>query len=396
MIRFTPETNYTNYYNVARFNLTWRLNLILLIFLPILAITLINIGENAAYPTLIGVGLSITVTIILIKTKSYLFSAILYAIVGVVLSLYTLLFFPESYHFVDSAWMMIIILYTYFTLGKVWGTISLLSCLTGIVYFILFILNTNLELTRNLGFEDALALAINYFICGIIISYMIFQFLKLNEYAEKQYIKLTTSLKEKNEEKSILLKEVHHRVKNNLQIIISLLRLQSIEVEDEQTDKVLKEMVNRIRSMSLIHEKIYQTDDFANINLEDYLIALIKDLIASNSVDSKIIYKITSDLNSVNIKSLVPMALIFNELISNSIKHAFKGLSEGFIKIDIKTEGDTIKIVYADNGTWVEPTKSSLGLELIDSLCLQLSGQFSRNTSNGTQYNFEFEHNLPK
>lgn len=392
MIRFIPESNYTNYYNIARFNLTWRLNLILLIFLPILAIVLLNIGENAAYPTFIGFGLSIIVTVILIKTKSYLLSAILYAIVGVILSLYTLLFFPESYHFVDSAWMMIIILYTYFTLGEIWGTISLLSCLAGIVYFILFVLNTNLELIRNLGFEDALALAINFFICGIIISYLIFQFLKLNKYAENQYIKLTTTLKEKNEEKSILLKEVHHRVKNNLQIIISLLRLQSLEVEDEQTDKVLKEMVNRIRSMSLIHEKIYQADDFANIDLEDYLITLIKDLIASYSVDNKVVYEIKSDLSSVKVKSLVPMALIFNELISNSIKHAFQGLTDGVIKIAIKTEDSYLKILYSDNGTWVEPSQSSLGLELIDSLSQQLSGQFSRDVSNGTQYRFEFEY----
>ena len=393
MVSFIPESKYTNYYDVARFNLTWRLNLILLVLLPVLAIVLFNLGENTAYPSLIGVGLCILIVILLIKTRSYLLSAILYCIVGVILSQYTLIFFPESYHFVDPAWMMIIILYAYFTLGKVWGTITLLSCLAGIIYFILFVLNPNLELVRNLGQEDAIALAVNFFICGIIISYLIFQFLKLNAYAETQYVKLTTTLKDKNKEKSVLLKEIHHRVKNNLQVVTSLLRLQSRDINDQKYKDLYKDSINRVLSMALIHEKIYQSPDLAKINLENYIISLAQDLIDSYALETKIDLDIKSNVKSIKTKSLVPVALIFNELISNSIKHGFKNQAKGKITIQIDDQYPHVKMKYSDNGIWIENTRQgSLGLELIQSLSEQLTGSFERNTDNGTHYTFHFLH----
>ncbi len=391
MVRFIPESKYTNYYDIARYNLTWHLNLILLIFLPVLAIVLFNLGENAAYPSLIGVGLCITIVFIIIKTKSYLIPAILYCVVGTILSQYTLIFFPESYHFVDPAWMMIIILYAYFTLGKVWGTVTLLSCLSGVIYFILFVLNTNLELVRNLGTEDATALAINFFICGIIISYLIFQFLKLNEYAENQYVQLTTTLKDKNREKSVLLKEIHHRVKNNLQVVTSLLRLQSRDISDQKHQALYKDSINRVLSMALIHEKIYQATDLAKINLEDYITSLANDLIDSYSLETKIDLNINSNVKSLKTKSLVPIALMFNELISNSIKHGFKNQKNGEINIYIDDRYPYVNMKYSDNGNWIETTHTdSLGLELIQSLTEQLTGSLSRQIDNGTHYTFQF------
>jgi len=391
MITFVPESKYTNYYDIARYNLTWRLSLILLAFLPVLAIVLFNLGENAAYPSLIGVGLCLLTLLILIKTKSFTLPAILYSVIGAILSQYTLIFFPESYHFVDPAWIMIIVLYAYFTLGKIWGTVVLGFCLTGITYYILEVLNINLEMTKNSGKDDTIALAINFIVCGIIIAFLIFQFLELNSYAESKYITLTDTLKDKNKEKTVLLKEIHHRVKNNLQVVTSLLRLQSRDINEEKYKLMYRDSINRVLSMALIHEKIYQTPDLAKINLKVYLESLAQDLISSYSLETKIDLNIESNLEKLNTKSLVPVALIFNELISNSIKHGFKDQKIGKINIQIIDKYPKVKIRYSDDGRWIEqPEEGSLGLELVQSLTEQLSGSHVRSTENGTHYTFNF------
>ena len=393
IISYIPESKYTNYYDVARFNLTWRLNLILLIFLPFLAVVLFNLGENAAYPSLIGTIMCISVVFILKKTGAFLIPAIIYCVLGVLLCLYTLIFFPESYHFVDPAWMMIIILYAYFTLGKVWGTIILGSCLIGIIYYIQYVLNVNLDMTRNLGKEDAMALSINFMMCGLIIGYLIFQFLKLNEYAEKKYVNLTKRLQDKNKEKTVLLKEIHHRVKNNLQVVTSLLRLQSRDMDSEKHRLMYRDSINRVLSMALIHEKIYQTPDLAKINLESYIQSLAGDLIQSYALETEIDLEIESNVEKLSTKSLVPVALIFNELISNSIKHGFKGMSAGKITIEIIDKYPKVKMHYSDDGTWKESLNdNSLGLELIESLTQQLTGSFVRSIENGTHYTFSFDY----
>ncbi|MDX1349411.1 MAG: sensor histidine kinase [Putridiphycobacter sp.] len=312
---------------------------------------------------------------------------------GLILSQFTLNFFPEALHFVDPMWMMIISLFTYFTLGKVWGTINLgLACL-GAAYYILFGFENNLELVRQINFEDLLALALNFSICTAIVSYLIFQFIKLNDYAEQKYIKLTSTLHSKNIEKSVLLKEIHHRVKNNLQVIISLLRLQSNELESEDLKTPYRDTINRVIAMSLIHEKIYQSPNLAEIDLEDYVQTLGQEMIASLSVNCHIKLKINSNVKSLKTKSLVPIALIFNELISNSIKHAFHGRDTGNISISIEGNYPDVNLIYIDDGKWVNERKSnSLGLELIQSLTEQLTGTYTRNTTQGTKYSFHFMH----
>lgn len=391
MISLIPESKYSNYYDIARFNLTWRLSIILLIFLPVLAIVLFNLGENAAYPSLMGVVLCAIVLGILKRTKSYTIPAILYSGLGVIMSQFTLIFFPNSLHFVDPMWMMIIILYSYFTLGKTWGTIALTASLFGVSYYILFVLKTNLAQTQSPSQEDTLALAINFITCGVIIAFLIFQFLKLNQYAEQKYIKLTNTLQDKNKEKSVLLKEIHHRVKNNLQVVTSLLRLQSRDIPEEKYRVLYKDSINRVLAMALIHEKIYQTPDMAKINLENYIKSLGRDLVDSYALDTEISLNIKSNVEKLNTKSLVPVALIFNELISNSIKHGFKNQTHGNISIEILDQYPIVKVKYADNGKWVSAKKdNSLGIELIDSLTEQLTGTYVRTTEEGTHYSFKF------
>src|SRR5690606_19805554 len=127
-----------------------------------------------------------------------------------------------------------------------------------------------------------ISLSLNVAMCGLVIGYLIYQFLKTTRFAEEKYIKMTTELQLKNqevesqnEEKTVMLREIHHRVKNNLQVITSLLRLQSRETHDPKTLELFKDSTNRVVAMALIHDKMYQTKDLAKINLEEYLRTLL-------------------------------------------------------------------------------------------------------------------------
>jgi len=383
-----PQSKYENYYEVARFELTWCLTLILSIFLPILSAILFSFGRNSACLTLTSLGICFAALFLLKSSRKYELTAKVYSISGLIINQFTLLFFPKALHFADPVWMMIIVLFTYFTLGKIWGTINLVLNIIGTSIFIIFFFNVNLKHVGVAKFDNLIALTINFIICAIIVAFLIFQFFKLNKYAEDKYVLLTNTLKGKNREKSVLLKEIHHRVKNNLQVIISLLRLQAA---NEENSASFSDTVNRIRSMSLIHEKMYQTDDFANIDLEQYLKTLIPDIIDSSSINTKIEFQIDSQINSIKMKSLVPIALIFNELISNSIKHAFKDRAKGKIVIEITLEENQMRVIYSDDGEWLQPIKkNSLGIELINSLTDQFTGSFKIDKSIGTKYTFYF------
>ena len=146
-------------------------------------------------------------------------------------------------------------------------------------------------------------------------------------------------LKNSLQEKEILLKEVHHRVKNNLQVISSILNLQSSYVEDEKTLDILRESQNRIKSMSFIHESLYQTVDFSKINFSEYIDSLSKNLIHSYVLyDDKIELKINSKEVFLNLDLSIPCGLIVNELISNALKYAFVKSKKGIINIDLFTK----------------------------------------------------------
>jgi len=210
--------------------------------------------------------------------------------------------------------------------------------------------------------------------------------------AEEKYVIANAELSFINEEKTVMLKEIHHRVKNNLQVVTSLLRLQANEIEDQKTRFHLTDSVNRVSAMAMIHEKMYQSENLTKIDLKVYLKSLIDDLITSYANKVKINITIESDLNRVEPKSLVPLALIFNELVSNSIKHAFKGRSKGAIVIrTIKNLDGSIQINYHDDGEWIGPQKEgSFGLEMIETFTEQLDGKMERKIENGTSYMFSF------
>jgi PAS domain S-box-containing protein len=197
---------------------------------------------------------------------------------------------------------------------------------------------------------------------------------------------LKTSLKEKE----LLLREIHHRVKNSLQLISSLLTLQASEIDDEKILARYKESENRIHTIALIHESLYQSTNISNINFRDYVEVLVEDIMNSFGVSTnkvKTILKL-GDYN-LGIETAIPLGLIINELVSNSLKHAFKGYDKGEIKIILEKNDETYTLTIKDNGIGLPEgfkfgETSSLGILLINSLVNQLEGELDVEVNRGT------------
>lgn len=204
------------------------------------------------------------------------------------------------------------------------------------------------------------------------------------------------------QEKEVLLKELHHRVKNNLQVISSILNLQSSFIKDENVLNIFRESQNRIKSMAFIHESLYQTKDFSNINFSEYVVSLSQNLIHSYANFEKEI-ELKLDVQNVflNLDLAIPCGLIINEIVSNALKYAFVGLKEGVIDIKMCVKDDDLKLIIGDNGIGL-PEKidyrntESLGLQLVVALVEQLNGSVQINSNQGTVYTIKFKQNQIK
>lgn len=182
-------------------------------------------------------------------------------------------------------------------------------------------------------------------------------------------------------EKETLIKEIHHRVKNNLQIMSSLMNLQANAVSSPEVDEVFSKSKSRIYSMALIHAKLYQTEDLISIDVKDYVETLAQEIIRSYNVNKSIQLTINSEVKSFGIDVLVPMGLMFNELIINTIKYAFPDVDKGEIIIDFKDAGNGVySMMYADNGIGLPKefdlaATHTLGMKLIKIFTEQLDGE---------------------
>lgn len=221
--------------------------------------------------------------------------------------------------------------------------------------------------------------------------------LKQNELqASKQQLERThKELREtmlSKEEKEVMIKEIHHRVKNNLQIVKSLIRFQMHTVSDEGINEKFNECVNRVSAMALVHEQTYLSKDLANIDVNGYLDQLTKDLIYAYNIDMPIDMDVDIQVPTLTVDTLVPLGLLLNEVISNTFKHAFKGRDAGTITVHIRgSEESGLDILMGDNGVGL-PDRSqwsnhqSLGMDLIHTLTEQLDGAIELDDGPGTLY----------
>jgi two-component sensor histidine kinase len=239
-------------------------------------------------------------------------------------------------------------------------------------------------------------------IFSVVILILIGGFILLSSRRNKKQAEM---LAEKNDiinkslhEKELLLKEIHHRVKNNFQTISSLLDLQSREVTDEQAKSNIQEGQSRIKSMALIHQKLYQHEDLSVIDFQDYLDQLCRQNLASFRLE-KVQYRVKAHDIKLDIDTSIPLGLIINELITNSCKYAFTQVKEGEIRIEIKKLETKYLITYFDSGPGLPENLDidkipSLGLKLVKRLSKQLHGALKYDRLNPAFFSISFkDHN---
>lgn len=205
-------------------------------------------------------------------------------------------------------------------------------------------------------------------------------------------------LEESIKEKEVLLKEVHHRVKNNMQVISSILNLQSSYIDDETALSILRESQDRIKSMSFVHESLYQSKTLSEVNFSEYIQNIARNLFHSYGRPEGGL-SLDFDLEELylNLDTSIPCGLIINEVVSNSLKYAFKGRETGLIRIEFSKLSDgKLKLIISDDGIGLPSdfdidNAESLGLQLVTTLITQISGVLQIDTTNGTQFNIVFK-----
>lgn len=205
-----------------------------------------------------------------------------------------------------------------------------------------------------------------------------------------------TQIKASLDEKEVLLREIHHRVKNNLQIISSLMSLQSEYTQEPETLKMFQESKNRIRSMALIHEKLYQSKDLAHVDFVEYLKSLVEMLLSFHREEGdEINVSFNCDQVNLEIDTAISMGLIVNELLSNCFKHAFPDQKNGEVIINLSKDEENYLLEVVDNGVGIPEdidikNTDSLGLQIVQTLTIQLKGVLEHENDGGTKFKLSF------
>lgn len=394
---FTPNTNYhKSFYDKEKFLLAWRTSLIFACVFFVLAIIFMIQKSDGVLPISITCVMAICSTLYLHFTKKFEALYWVYAVTGTLMANFAMNYVMTSTHYVDFIWMVTCILIAFIGLGRKVGYAFILVNVAGVVFYYFNSLNTLLETIEpktNLGLiGELIELVFAFFVVTYLMS-------KFSEFQKMSFDEAEIANKEnkvKTSENEVLVKEIHHRVKNNLQIIISLLRLQQNEIKSEEAKKHFSEAINRVMVMSLIHQKLYKDKSLSQIKIKDYLSELTNDIVSVSALTDIIEVQIKSDVERIDLETIVPLGLLVNELVSNSIEHAFNSKLDGLIKIVItQKEAGTFSMTYFDNGVWKETPEdySSFGTELIEILASQLDGDYSMSKRNdGTEYTFNLKH----
>ncbi|WP_430406654.1 sensor histidine kinase [Fluviicola sp.] len=397
---FPKFANETNFEDETRLTLAYRMSLFLAVAIGILSVILfIYFHIEVAFITLIAFFTVLVATIYIYRTGKFRTPTIIFNLIGAISCTIPLFLLENQPHFLNGLWMTINILFAFIVIGSKWGIgFTIFHAITQSIYYYYY-LDDQMEIMRNLTHEQLIATVVNGAICFLIIGYLGWENIRTNELGRKKLNEAQDVLQvqyniisKQNEEKTVMLKEIHHRVKNNLQIITSLLRLQSRELENPEAIAKFKDATHRVIAMSMIHEKMYQSDHLSTLHLREYLHDLSSDLVSSYQSGYHVNLKIDCDIDSIGLRSIVPIALILNELISNSLKYAFDDYDNCLISISfMHYQGKKCKLIYKDSGTWKAPSRQgSFGLDLIESLTDQLEGTMDLKTYPETIFEITF------
>lgn len=396
---FTPTFDDTiSEIDKARYLIAWRLLFIFMCCFAFLTFAFRH-SSAVAFGIYLFVFLLTIVSILYVHfTKNWVAPYYIFSFSASFLLTYSIQYLDNTLHYPDFFWMIATILFAFIGLGKRWAVFFIVYHSAMISYFFLFTFNRNLSAAPLLSTGELFGLMIEMIIGLLIISYLLYMYLQFKDLYENQlklqneHLENTNKLIEiKNRENLTLVKEVHHRVKNNLQIVISLLRMQANDIDNPEAKKHFSEAVSRIMTISMIHQKLYEQKNLSEIDFQSYLESLIQEV--NQLHDSQITPKITIDpsINEIGLKTIVPLGLIINELITNSIKHK-PGDKNPIVELKFCYSDKTmINFEYIDNGIWkekIEGERFNFGLELISILTEQMEGSLLRE---GTHFKFELK-----
>lgn len=233
-----------------------------------------------------------------------------------------------------------------------------------------------------------------YLIIGVVGILLVFLFTLL--YFFRKNKKASTMIFQKNAENELLLREIHHRVKNNLEMVKGLISLQSAQLQDSAAKDAMIASQNRVQSMGIIHQKLYQGDNLGSIEMKDYFLNLGEGVLDSFGKEEKVKIECAMSNLDLDVDTAVPIGLIVNELLTNALKYAFPNNEKGVIKIGLsKTNNGTLSLIFTDNGVGKEKDVASkgtgFGTQLIQLLTQQLNGNMEESHDLGTSYIFHFK-----
>jgi len=289
---------------------------------------------------------------------------------------------------------LVLLIFFGYLIKKIYGNLWLITVVLTVVLF--YIMNIkSYEFVNEINEENIAEFNLLFLFFLIILLGGVFGRMmnKTNEKIKKAKLEIV----KRNDEKTVMLKEIHHRVKNNLQVVNSLLRIQSRNVTDKKVKLMFNAAQSRVVAMARLHEKIYNTKDLKNINVKEHFKLLINDLISSNNLDKEISLNLRIDSIHMSIDTLLPLSLIINELISNSLKHAFNGMDLGEVSVDFDVmDQSRCRLIVRDNGNGshkaiLSNSLNSTGVTLIKTFVRQLNGTIELlNTDKGTCFEINF------
>lgn len=393
------NTNWLEFHEKMKFRLVLHL---LYFFAGLMSIvTLVNLSNEhfSATPNFFAVGMCIVGLVVIYWTKNY-------RLVGAICSILTFFIVSGAFlwlhatHYLTPMWMIVNIMFTFFVLGKKWGIPILVAHFLVLFYYLIYLHERNIVAVESFSGNDVTTFIVEYSIVGFAIAYILNLYILTTNYSRAELIENNEKLSNQNKliskqnsEMEVMLREIHHRVKNNLQIITSLLRLQANNLNEENSGSY-QEAIDRVTAMAIIHEKMYQSGSLSKFDLEKYLRSLIDSLLLNYTIDKKPAFFIRVEVADMKSKSIVPLALLINELLLNSLKHAFSEqenpeISISFLEND-EYKTDRFFLHYSDNGSWMDNSVAAFGTEIIQAMSEQLEGTFTLDTSGfGTKYVFD-------
>ena len=393
------NTNWLEFHEKMKFRLVLHL---LYFFTGLMSIvTIVNFSNEhfSATPNFFAVGMCVLGLIVIYWTKNY-------RLVGAICSILTFFIVSGAFlwlhatHYLTPMWMIVNIMFTFFVLGKKWGIPILVAHFLVLFYYLIYLHERNIVAVESFSGNDVTTFILEYSIVGFAIAYILNLYILTTNYSRAELIENNQKLSNQNKliskqnsEMEVMLREIHHRVKNNLQIITSLLRLQANNLSAENSSSY-QEAIDRVTAMAIIHEKMYQSGSLSKFDLEKYLRSLVDSLLLNYTIDKKPEFFIRVEVVDMKSKSIVPLALLINELLLNSLKHAFSEQGNPEISISLleneQYKSDRFFLHYSDNGSWTDNSVASFGTEIIQAMSEQLEGSFTLDTSGfGTKYVFD-------